>query len=141
MASKDDADRMVSGIWEMAGVPIVLRKWSLIFDVVKEKEGKEPIWVKLLGLPIHLWNQSFFKMLGDHLGEYLDADFSFKDTGEMVVARVLLMLGLREGLAPEIVLTTEYGDYSQMLDCEGVPFRCHICHSIDHLVADCDLPF
>ena len=60
MDSKDDADRMVSSRWEMAGVPIVIKKWSLIFDVAKEHAGKEPIWVKLLGLPIHLWNQPFF---------------------------------------------------------------------------------
>lgn len=54
MASKDDANRVVLGRWEMAGVPIVLRKWSLVFDVAKERAGKEPIWVKLPGLPIHL---------------------------------------------------------------------------------------
>lgn len=51
-------------------------------------------------------------MFGDHLGEFLDAYFSFKDSGEMVVAWVLVLLDLREGLAPEIVLTVEYGDYS-----------------------------
>ena len=122
-------------------MPIVLKKWSPIFDVVKERAGKEPIWVKLPCLPIHLWNQYLFKMWGDHLAEYLDVDFSFKDIGEMVVARMLVILDLREGLAPKICLTTAYGDYAQMLDYEGVPFRCHGCRSADHLVADCDLPF
>lgn len=141
MASKDDVDRMVLGRWEMAGVPIVLRKWSPIFDAAKERVGKEPIWVKLPSLPIHLWNYFFFKMLGHHFGEFLDVDFSFRDIGEMAVAQVLVLLDLREGLAPEIVLTAKYGDYSQMLDYEGVPFRCHKCHSIDHTMADCDFPF
>ena len=80
MASKEDADRMVLGRWEMVGVPIVLHKWSLIFDDARAKAEKEPIWVKLPGLPIHLWNLSFFKMLGNHLGKYVDVDFSFKTT-------------------------------------------------------------
>lgn len=140
MASREDADRLVSSRWEMAGVPIVLRKWSPIFDAARAKAEKEPIWVKLSSLPIHLWNLSFFKMLGNHLGKYVDVDFSFKTTEEMAVARVLVLLDLREGLAPEICLIAYYGDVTQILDYEGVPFRYHICHYADHLVADCDQP-
>ena len=70
---------------------------------------KEPIWVKLPGLPIQLWTPAFFKLLGNQLGEYVDADFSFKITREMVVACVLVLLDLREGLASEICLDTIYG--------------------------------
>lgn len=141
MASKEDVDQMVSGRWEMVGVPIVFCKWSLIFDVAQAKAKKEPIWVKLLGLPIHLKNLSFFKMLGNHLGEYVDVDFSFKTTREMAVAQVLVLLDLREGIAPKICLTADYGDVIQILDYEGVPFRYHRCRFVDHLVADFDQPF
>ena len=125
----------------MAGVPIVLQRWSPIFDAAQEMVGKEPIWVRLPGLPLHLWNIQFFRMLGDHLGEFVDANFSFREFGEMAVARVLVLLDLREGLTTNVLLSTDYGDYPQMLDYEGVPFRCHRCHSVDHLVAECDLSF
>jgi hypothetical protein len=47
-------------------------------------------------------------MLGNHLGEFVDVYFSFKTTREMVVAWVLVLLDLREGLAPEICLTVDY---------------------------------
>lgn len=30
--SKVEVDTLLEGMWEMAGVPIVLRKWSPIFD-------------------------------------------------------------------------------------------------------------
>lgn len=78
MASKEGVDMMLTSMSEMVGVPIVLRKWSPIFDAAQEKD---PIWVKLSGLPIHLWNLSFFKRLGNHLGEYVDTNFSFKTLG------------------------------------------------------------
>ena len=34
-----------------------------------------------------------------------------------------------------------FEDVFQELDYEGVPFRCHGCHSAEHLVAQCDRPF
>lgn len=35
MASKEDVDLMLTGMWEMVGVPIVLCKWSPIFDAAR----------------------------------------------------------------------------------------------------------
>lgn len=71
----------------------------------------------------------------------MDADFSFKITRDMVLARILVLLDLREGLALKICLTADYGNITQIMDYEGVPFRCHICHFADHLVAKCERPF
>lgn len=33
LSSKEDVDTLLTGMWEMAGVPIVLCHWSPIFDV------------------------------------------------------------------------------------------------------------
>jgi len=33
LSMKEEVDVLVKGSWEMAGVPIVLRKWTPIFDV------------------------------------------------------------------------------------------------------------
>lgn len=110
ISSKEEVDMLLTSLWEMVGVPIVLHKWSPIFYDAWEKVEKEPIWVKLSGLPIHLWTPKFFKLLGNHLGEYVDAYFSFKITREMDVACVLVLLDLREGLSPDICMNIDYGD-------------------------------
>lgn len=80
-------------------------------------------------------------MIGDALGVYVDADLSYKITREMFVVRILVLLDLREGLSPEIFLNMVLRDVVHELDYEGVPFRCHLCHSEEHLVAQCDWPF
>lgn len=51
-----------------------------------------------------------FKMLGDHLGKFVDADYSYKIIGEMDVAHILVLLDLWEGLALDIYLNMVYGD-------------------------------
>jgi hypothetical protein len=59
----------------------------------------------------------------------------------MFVAHILVLLDLRESIALDIYMNTMYGDVNQILDYEGVPFCCHRCHLVDHLVAQCDQPF
>jgi hypothetical protein len=92
-------------------------------------------------LPPHLWTPILFKMIGDAMGKYVDVYFSYKITKDMYVTHILVLLDFREGFAPEIFLNTVYRDVVQNLDYEGVPLRCHHCHSMDHLMAQCDRPF
>ena len=80
-------------------------------------------------------------MIGDALGTYVDAGMSFKETRNMTVARILVLLYLWEGLMSDIFLNTVVGFVIHDLDYEGVPLRCHTCHSEDHLVAQCHFPF
>lgn len=122
-------------------MPIVLRRWSPIVDASQTKMGKELIWVRFPGLPVHLWTLAFFKLLGEHMGEFIDADYSFRTTSEMAMVWILVLLDLREGLGLEVELSSRHGVFTQILDYEGVPFRCHKCHSLKHLVAKCNKPF
>lgn len=103
--------------------------------------NKEPIWVKLPRLPPHPSNLVIFRIIGDALGTYVDANMYFKVTGDMTVARILVLLDLQEGIMSDIFLNTMVGDVIQDLDYEGVPFRCHRCHSTNNLVAQCHHPF
>ena len=125
----------------MAGVPIVLRRWSPIFDASQAKTGKEPIWVKLSRMAFELCTLTFFRLLRYHMGENIDVDYSYKHPKEMAMARILVLLDLREGPSPDVCLDTKYGKMTQILDYEGVPFHCHRCHSMEHLVAQCDRSF
>lgn len=111
------------------------------FCAKQERVKKESIWVKLPCLPLDLWNPFLFKMVGDTLGVYVDVDMSYKVTGEISIARILVLLDLHEGLSPKMCLKTMLRDVVQELDYEGVPFRCHRCHSADHFVVQCDQPF
>ena len=103
--------------------------------------GKELTWVKPPRLPPHLSNPVIFRMIGDALGSYVDANMSCKVTGDMTVAQILVMLDLRDGLMGDICLNTVVGNAIRVLDYDGVPFKCHRRHSLDHLVAQCSRPF
>ena len=74
----------------------------------------------------------FFKLVGNLLGSFVEADMSFLQSGVMCLGKVLVLLDLRKGLAE--VLQIECGDrvFSQPLDYVGVPFRSNRCHRYGH---------
>jgi len=59
----------------------------------------------------------------------------------MTVARILVKLDLKKGLPQEFTINSATGTIVQMLDYEGIPFRCHRCHVYGHGVESCPLPF
>ena len=97
-----------------------------------------PIWVRFPALPLHFWDMYHFKRIGDILGN--EAELSFVETKVMKVARILVNINLREGLAESINLDWGPVIIPQILDYENVPFRCSRCHVYGHPASACSLP-
>lgn len=62
---------------------------------------------------------------------------SFKETGSMAVARILVNMDFKNGFPVDIGIDTPKGRIIQIFDYEGIPFRCHRCHQVGHMVASC----
>ena len=138
---KEKVEAVLRRQWTMNGVPIILKSWTPFFDSKSEKIDKEPLWVKLPGFPMNLWNPTRFAEIGNFLGEFVCADLSYLETGKYAVAKILVKIDMRLGLSSEISVQGPDGDFIQALDYVGVPFRCLRCHAYGHLVASCPLPF
>lgn len=125
--------------WHIGNIPILLKKWTPMFDAFKEKTDEFPVWIRVLGLPSFLWTEEVFKTIGNRLGVFLEADMSFLHTKDRTIARTLATLNLSRGLAKTINL--QYKDYifEQILDYEYLPFQCHLCHEYGHLAKGCPL--
>lgn len=78
--------------------PILLKRWSPLFESEKENMGAGPIWVCLPGLPLQFWVEDIFQCISDDMGVYLDHDHSYQDTSYMALVRILVHLDTREGL-------------------------------------------
>ena len=94
-----------------------------------------PIWVKLPNLPFEFWSLEFFKLIGNTLGTFLEADLSFLASGVCCLGKVLVLIDIWNGLAFDIVIKHGESVFSQSLDYVGVPFKCNRCHGYGHLVS------
>lgn len=136
---KAAADWVLGKNWFIGKIPVLLKRWTPLFDAIKESTEVFPVWVRAPGLPFFLWTEAVFQSIGNTLGTFLEADMSFIETKAMGTARILTNLDLSKGLAKTIPL--QYKDYvfEQILDYEHLPFRCHICHDYGHLANHCPL--
>lgn len=77
---------------------MLLKRWSPLFDLEKEKFGAGPICVRQPGLPLQIWSEEIFRCIGDDISVYLDHDSSYIDTRCLAITRILVHLDTREGL-------------------------------------------
>ena len=57
------------------GVSIMdIKKWEPSFDPRKEVLQRQPVWVKISGMSMEVWNKEVLKALGGSLGKFIDVD-------------------------------------------------------------------
>jgi hypothetical protein len=80
----------------------MLKWWRVAFDPQREHFQLRNLWVLLLGLPIHLWNEGDLKAIGDALGRFITLDNSTLENSARKVGRILVEVDIHGGL-PEVL--------------------------------------
>lgn len=117
--------------------PLMAKPWYLAFNPTKESFDKIPLWVRLLNLPLHLWQDLVLEAVGEGLGDFLMVDLVSSNVFRTTYAHILVEMDISKGLPAMIKLPSPGGSWIQLLDYEGIPFRCRKCHNTGHLVARC----
>ena len=113
------------------------KPWYKDFDPLTEFFNKIPLWVRLLNLPLHLWVDFFLEVVGEALGDFLLVDTSSSNVFQTMYACILVEIDVSKGLPEMIKLASPLGSWIQLLDYEGIPFRCRKCHKAGHLAVVC----
>ena len=68
-----------------------LERWSPDSGCVKRKNQMNKLWVRIVGLPLHLWTCEVLRMIGDGCGGYLATDEDTRHRTEVLLwARILM---------------------------------------------------
>lgn len=138
-ARADHTNWVLSSHWHFEQAPVLLKRWTSLFDPETEQIGVGPIWVRLPRLPLQYWSEDIFKRIGNALDTYMGYDKSFHQTGMMAYARILINMDTRGGLYEHITIQWRDSARRQIIDYEGIPYRCRRCHKVGHLYRDCPL--
>ncbi|KAG5599567.1 hypothetical protein H5410_030937 [Solanum commersonii] len=68
------AQQVMEGIWEWKKTPVKLIWWNPLVATVEERSTGKSTWVKILGLPLHLWSQKIFKAIGNLCGGWVETE-------------------------------------------------------------------
>ena len=62
------------GTGSFGGFPIFFREWGKDVGCTEGRERSKLVWVRLLGLPLHLWSRPILKRIGDVCGGFITED-------------------------------------------------------------------
>ena len=88
----DEAERLFNlGEKCFRGRSFHLEKWKPSVGCLEEDNGDTRlVWVKILGLPLHLWGRSLFKRFGDSCGRFVAVDENTAERQNLKWARILV---------------------------------------------------
>ena len=73
--SPNEARRILrEGTGRLGGLPIFLREWGKDVGCKVGRERCRTVWIRLLGLPLHLWSHLILKRIGDKCGGFVAVD-------------------------------------------------------------------
>ena len=113
------------------------KPWYKDYDLSTKSFNKVLLWVRLLNLPLHLWLYSVMEAVGEALGDFLMVDIASSNVHQMTYAHILMETDVSKGLPKMIKLASPKGSWIQLLDYEGIPFKCKKCYKTSHLTARC----
>ena len=89
--SQEEANRvLVSGSRNFRGRVLQLERWSPYYGCIRNKGSAQEEWVRLVGLPLHLWKMEVLKKIGDACGGFVAIDKNTEGRMELRWARILI---------------------------------------------------
>lgn len=133
--SKEDKDLIFrNGPYFMGPQGLYLNKWTPDFDPAEDVPSAVPVWVRMPNLPLHCWNWTLMKHIGNALGKFIDRA---NNKDQYDCARICVEVDLEVGLPEAIKLNVGSWSHIQKLDYEQLPFKCRGCHEYDHFARNC----
>ena len=108
--SQREAERILRrGSRRFGDFGLSLKKWSQDFGCNNVGNVEKAVWVRLVGLPVHLWSWYILKRIRDSWGGFLAIDEDTVFLSELRWARIKVK---RDGSALPKVTVVTVGDYS-----------------------------
>ncbi|KAG5528718.1 hypothetical protein RHGRI_029397 [Rhododendron griersonianum] len=88
LPSVEEAQRVMRSSWSFAERRVQLEWWSPVGYCFKKGEAPSVVWVRILGLPLHLWDSEVFREIGDFCGGFVSVDVDMRRRINLHWARI-----------------------------------------------------
>lgn len=89
-ASTNAAEHVLRGRWLWKNQGVRLQWWSPTVGAVQSWVSINQSWIRLVGLPLHLWSQNVFKAVGDLCGGWVKEEEETELRNHLKWARILV---------------------------------------------------
>ncbi|KAG5617979.1 hypothetical protein H5410_017803 [Solanum commersonii] len=115
--SRRDAEHILMGDWMRQGQNLNLEWWSPMIGALPESFRFEWFWIRVLGLPLQLWNPKVMKEIGDRCGGWLENEEETELKNHLRWAQIRVR-GPRDRIPTKIEVADRDFVYSLPIWCE-----------------------
>ena len=112
---------------------MVLDRYHVHFDPLREQVKKQHLWVLLPGLPFPLWSRSLLEGVGNTIGRFVAVEEDFMHSFDKRMEKILVEMDISVGLPVEVEIPCHEHLFVQRLDYLNIPFRCSRFREFGHL--------
>ena len=117
-----EAERVLErGMRRVKDNALFLEKWHPEVGCFCNKVSAKEAWVRVVGLPLHLWSREVFKLIGDGCGGFIAVDDKTDIMAEMQWARLLVKVVGRD-IPTSVQIVVGSGCFSVQLWWETLPW-------------------
>ncbi|KAL0815477.1 hypothetical protein Bca101_071921 [Brassica carinata] len=125
------------GMWNIAGVPMVVQKWSPKLEEEKQKEEAVPMWVHIEKVPLHMYSWEGISFFTSTVGFPVKLHPETIACTNFDVAKVFVKVDVTKALPKEITFSKDGNLFTVRYYYPGLPVRCTNCDKWGHGEAVC----
>lgn len=112
---------LARGKRKVQGSVLLMERWHPEVGCFSNGAFASEVWVRVVGLPLHLWNREVFKLIGDGCGGFIAVDNKTDSMAELQWARMLVKTVGRD-TPSSVQIVDEMGCFSVQLWWESPPW-------------------
>ncbi|RVX19762.1 hypothetical protein CK203_005385 [Vitis vinifera] len=117
-----EAERVLArGKRKVLGSVLLMERWHPEVGCFSNGAFASEVWVRVVGIPLHLWNREVFKLIGDGCGGFIAADNKTDSMAELQWARMLVKTVGRD-TPSSVQIVDEMGCFLVQLWWESPPW-------------------
>ena len=132
-SATDVVDALTKGPWIIMGHYLTVQPWTSSFDFNTTDMEQVNVWIRLLGLAVHLYNRKVLQQLGELVGTVIRIDSNTSTSVRGRFARIVVHFSLAKPLISQFVLDGKV----QKVEYEGLPVICFTCGRYGHSSSSC----
>lgn len=126
------------GMWNLAGIPVVMSKWSPNLDETSPEVKCVPLWVHLRNIPLDMFSWKGLSFVTSAVGDPVRLHSDKAKCLDFTIAKVFVNADLTKELPQKMKFTSPEGrDALVEFSYPWLPTRCSVCNKWGHANTAC----